>query len=334
MRISQDIDTGTRYDHIKPAIIPSYFQVSQVVQRAVDINQMQLVTIIHTEVEDDVMAVNMIPVRIIGWRNGTIISVDKNIRVSPTGQGIVTNTTIKNILTVTAVERISNSQASQDFKTAIAGSPKVGTSAAAVHGTPIDQSAVFVPATGDSGDNTIALGHNVFVNAAGSTGNDTYIITDSQTGDARIFDLRGDNTIVLADGLNITSGAMNASFQYELTLDNGAIIAIDNAEAYDFQVGDSGLTTDFTGLEALLAGGPVVVSSTPLAPASIEPYRIQLQDSELHFEQGKTDGLLVLKQELLPQEEAGMPPGAPDHAMPEYPEISDYLDLIDDVFLL
>jgi len=112
---------------------------------------------------------------------------------------------------------------------------------------------------------TVFHHQNIFlaglVRRQGFGGNDTYIITDNQTGDARIFDLRGDNTIVLADGLNIVSGAMNATFQYEITLDNGAIIAIDNAEAYDFQVGNDGATIDFTGLEALLAYNPIEIQS-------------------------------------------------------------------------
>jgi hypothetical protein len=182
-----------------------------------------------------------------------------------------------------------------DFKAAIAGSPTVETSAAAVHGTPIDQAAVFVPATGDSGDNTFSLGHNVFVNAAGSTGNDTYIITDNQTGDARIFDLRGDNTIVLADGLQITSGAMNASFQYELTLDNGAVIAIDNAEAYDFQVGTSGPTVDFSAISARVDEGPFVVSSTSSSSATAFMYRVPLVEEQLSFEGTTTTDMPVLE---------------------------------------
>ena len=138
-----------------------------------------------------------------------------------------------------------------DFRTAIAGSPTVDTSASSAHGTPIDQAAVFVPAKGDNGGNTIALGHNTYDSAAGSTGNDT-------------------------------------------------VIAIDNAEAYDFQVGDTGITTDFTGLEALLAGGPIVINALPQAAASGAPYSIQLKDNQLDFSEAKTTGVLVLDQEGIP----------------------------------
>lgn len=161
-----------------------------------------------------------------------------------------------------------------DFKAAIANAHTVTQSSDPVSGVVVDHNAMFVPATGDSGNNVIALGHSLFVSAAGGAGDDTYIITDFQTADARIFDLRGNNIIRFGPEPNIASAGMNDAFQYELLLQNGATIAIDNPEAYLFVSPQWHEPIPFHVLYDLL---PVTPGSIPLESAH---FGSQLDDDE------------------------------------------------------
>ena len=76
---------------------------------------------------------------------------------------------------------------------------------------------------------------------AGSTyrglgGDDTYIISAQASGNITIVDTNGSNTIQLVDGLSITASKFAAD-SVQLTLSNGAVITVNGADKFTFDVG-------------------------------------------------------------------------------------------------
>ena len=72
----------------------------------------------------------------------------------------------------------------------------------------------------------------------GLEGNDTYIISNAIAADAKvtIVDTSGADTIQLVDGLSITSSKF-ANDSVQMTLSNGAVVTVNNADKFTFEVG-------------------------------------------------------------------------------------------------
>jgi hypothetical protein len=72
----------------------------------------------------------------------------------------------------------------------------------------------------------------------GLEGNDTYIISSAIAANAKvtIVDTNGSNTIQLVDGLSITSSKFAAD-SVQLTLSNGAVVTVNGADKFTFEVG-------------------------------------------------------------------------------------------------
>ena len=72
----------------------------------------------------------------------------------------------------------------------------------------------------------------------GLEGNDTYIISNAIAANASvtIVDTSGTNTIQLVDGLSIASSKFAAD-SVQLTLSNGAVVTVNNADQFTFEVG-------------------------------------------------------------------------------------------------
>jgi Ca2+-binding RTX toxin-like protein len=72
----------------------------------------------------------------------------------------------------------------------------------------------------------------------GLEGNDTYILSNAIAANAKvtIVDTNGSDTIQLVDGLSITSSRFAAD-SVQLTLSNGAVVTINNADQFTFEVG-------------------------------------------------------------------------------------------------
>jgi Ca2+-binding RTX toxin-like protein len=79
----------------------------------------------------------------------------------------------------------------------------------------------------------------------GLAGNDTYIISNAISGKVTIVDTNGSDTIQLVDGLSIASSKFSAD-SVQLTLSNGAIIQINGADNFTYEVGGN-VTTGATG---------------------------------------------------------------------------------------
>ena len=70
----------------------------------------------------------------------------------------------------------------------------------------------------------------------GLGGDDTYIISNAVSGSVTIVDTNGANVIQLVDGLSIASSKF-ASDSVQLTLSNGAVVTINGADQFTFDVG-------------------------------------------------------------------------------------------------
>jgi len=97
----------------------------------------------------------------------------------------------------------------------------------------------------------------------GLAGNDTYIISNAITGKVTIIDTSGTDTIQLVDGLSIASSKF-AGDSAQLTLSNGAVIQINGADKFSYDVGGN-ITSGVSGASntyAQLASG-MGVSTLP-----------------------------------------------------------------------
>ena len=97
----------------------------------------------------------------------------------------------------------------------------------------------------------------------GLAGNDTYILSNAISGSVTIVDTAGANTIQLVDGLSVASSKFAAD-SAQLTLSNGAVITINGADKFTYEVGGNE-TTGVTGASntfAQLASG-MGVSALP-----------------------------------------------------------------------
>ena len=95
----------------------------------------------------------------------------------------------------------------------------------------------------------------------GLAGNDTYIVSNAISGTVTIVDTDGTNTIQLVDGLSIASSKF-AGDSAQLTLSNGAVISINGADKFSYDVGGN-ITSGVTGATntyAQLAAGMGVAS--------------------------------------------------------------------------
>jgi hypothetical protein len=81
----------------------------------------------------------------------------------------------------------------------------------------------------------------------GLEGNDTYIISNAIAANAKvtIVDTSGTNTIQLVDGLSIASSKFAAD-SAQLTLSNGAVVTINGADDFTYEVGGN-TTSGVTG---------------------------------------------------------------------------------------
>ena len=70
----------------------------------------------------------------------------------------------------------------------------------------------------------------------GLGGDDTYIISNAASGNITIVDTNGSNTIQLVDGLSIASSKFAAD-SVQLTLSSGAVITVNGADKFTFEVG-------------------------------------------------------------------------------------------------
>ena len=70
----------------------------------------------------------------------------------------------------------------------------------------------------------------------GLGGDDTYIISNAVSGSVTIVDTNGANVIQLVDGLSIASSKF-ASDSVQLTLSNGAVVTVNGADQFTFDVG-------------------------------------------------------------------------------------------------
>ena len=79
----------------------------------------------------------------------------------------------------------------------------------------------------------------------GLAGNDTYILSNAVSGSVTIVDTDGANTIQLVDGLSVVSSKFAAD-SAQLTLSNGAVITINGADKFTYDVGGN-ITSGITG---------------------------------------------------------------------------------------
>ena len=79
----------------------------------------------------------------------------------------------------------------------------------------------------------------------GLAGNDTYILSNAISGSVTIVDTAGANTIQLVDGLSVASSKFAAD-SAQLTLSNGAVITINGADKFTYDVGGN-ITSGDTG---------------------------------------------------------------------------------------
>ena len=79
----------------------------------------------------------------------------------------------------------------------------------------------------------------------GLAGNDTYILSNAISGSVTIVDTDGANTIQLVDGLSVVSSKFAAD-SAQLTLSNGAVITINGADKFTYDVGGN-ITSGVTG---------------------------------------------------------------------------------------
>jgi len=127
----------------------------------------------------------------------------------------------------------------------------------------------------------------------GLEGNDTYIISNAIAANASvtIVDTSGTNTIQLVDGLSIASSKFAAD-SVQLTLSNGAIVTVNNADKFTFEVGGNetaGVTgssktyaelTSAMGVTSLPTGSTIVdgnsgtVSGSSISGASASSYSL------------------------------------------------------------
>ena len=75
----------------------------------------------------------------------------------------------------------------------------------------------------------------------GLAGNDTYIISNAISGKVTIVDTNGNDTIQLVDGLSIASSKFAAD-SVQLTLSNGAVVQINGADNFTYEVGGNATT--------------------------------------------------------------------------------------------
>ena len=75
----------------------------------------------------------------------------------------------------------------------------------------------------------------------GLGGDDTYIVSNTASGNITIVDTGGSNTIQLVDGLSIASSKFAAD-SVQLTLSNGAVITINGADNFTYDVGGNATT--------------------------------------------------------------------------------------------
>ena len=99
----------------------------------------------------------------------------------------------------------------------------------------------------------------------GLEGNDTYILSNAIAANAKvtIVDTAGTNAIQLVDGLSIASSKF-AGDSVQLTLSNGAVVTVNNADKFTFEVGGNE-TSGVTGSSSTFAGlaSAMGVSSLP-----------------------------------------------------------------------
>ena len=85
----------------------------------------------------------------------------------------------------------------------------------------------------------------------GLGGDDTYIISNAASGNITIVDTNGSNTIQLVDGLSIASSKFAAD-SVQLTLSSGAVITVNGADKFTFEVGGND-TSGVTGADKTYA---------------------------------------------------------------------------------
>ena len=101
----------------------------------------------------------------------------------------------------------------------------------------------------------------------GLGGDDTYIISNAASGNITIVDTSGSNTIQLVDGLSIASSKFAAD-SVQLTLSNGAVITVNGADKFSFDIGGnttsgvSGTSKDYAGLAADMGVASLPTGST------------------------------------------------------------------------
>lgn len=89
---------------------------------------------------------------------------------------------------------------------------------------------------------TLVLNYNDTVDAQGGKGNDIYIISDNQKKSATIKDTLGKNIIVLENNTHILSSKLSKDL-LKITLENKAVISINNASNFEFKLGSESLET-------------------------------------------------------------------------------------------
>ena len=101
----------------------------------------------------------------------------------------------------------------------------------------------------------------------GLAGNDTYIISNAISGKVTIVDTNGSDTIQLVDGLSIASSKFSAD-SVQLTLSNGAIVQINGADNFTYEVGGNattgatGSSNTYTQLASAMGVDPLPTGST------------------------------------------------------------------------
>ena len=101
----------------------------------------------------------------------------------------------------------------------------------------------------------------------GLGGDDTYIISNAASGNITIVDTSGSNTIQLVDGLSIASSKFAAD-SVQLTLSNGAVITVNGADKFSYDVGGNstsgvtGASTDYAGLASDMGVASLPTGST------------------------------------------------------------------------
>ena len=123
----------------------------------------------------------------------------------------------------------------------------------------------------------------------GLEGNDTYIISNAIAANAKvtIVDTSGANTIQLVDGLSITASKF-AGDSVQLTLSNGAVVTVNNADKFTFEVGGNetaGVTgssntyaelASAMGLSSLPTGSTTIDVTVKPASNDVSPTRNEL----------------------------------------------------------